>query len=475
MGKRRRVAEQSSTAATTTTTTTAKNPDRPSPRASSLQFGQQVQIKCLPGLEDVLWDELHDKPLGLGQHHVPSKTKGSVWLTNLTASQIMDCHLHLGSASHIWVLVTKFKCRALGELHRKVSKMNWKDWILAPHDESSTNSPVSVVATCDKSRLIHSKAVSERVHRGIHEALKIPVPESLPRPPTEDATTSVKIIVKVYHDEVTLFLDTSATPLHKRGYRGETGKAPLREDIAFAMLYAAGWKPTVVVRNNDDDADENENGSDTTVRNPYDAFLDPFCGSGTIAIEAAAMKSGLPPGRLRPPPLLGTPFFKASMWKRALQLGLGKEKAGDQQHVSIFASDRDEGAIRITRANAARAGLDAVIVAEPAAFSGTPWFDDSSKIPGTLLIASNLPFGRRVVFSKGPQHFYQKLLHHIHSIFRDRPTTLSAAMLLTSEPTAIQRCGGKPNLTPRLKTLHGGMSVTGLFTSSSSSTSNKQK
>ena len=410
-------------------------------------------------------------------------------------SQVVDWRLHLGTATHVWVQMTQFRARALGELHRKVSKMDWKDWIVVPspppnddgvdrHSSTGTTLPVSVVATCEKSRLIHSKAVGERVHRGICDSLRYPIPspdeeKSLGRhPPTDDGGDPiVKIIVKVYRDEVTILLETSLTPLHRRGYRTETGKAPLREDIAYAMLYASGWKPTVMAQsNNRNNNNNNDDASDNDVKknNPYNAFLDPFCGSGTIAIEAAAMKLGLAPGRLRSPPLQGTPFWNANVWNRALKMASDKHRESvNRSDVTIFASDRDEGAIRITRANAARAGVDSAIVTESTAFSGTPWFHDTSKIPGTLLIASNLPFGHRLVWSKGPEHFYQKLLHHIRRVFQNRPTTLSAAILLTSEPTTIRRCGGKPKLTTRLQTLHGGVPVTGLFASSPSPPSSR--
>lgn len=379
-------------------------------------------------------------------------------LTNLRPTDIALCHLHLGSASHIWLPITKFKARALGELHRKVSKMDWNEWISLSADNDNSSHNISVAATCEKSRLIHSKAVSERVLRGICLCLQIPTDETPEKTktvdkPQGDNADGVKVIVKVYHDEVTLLLDTAATPLHKRGYRLETAKAPLREDIAFAMLYAAGWKPLPLAMHKESD----EKG--VVAANPYDAFLDPFCGSGTIAIEAASIKMGLAPGRLRPPPLQGTPFFTATQWNAILASAL--KRTTENKELTIFASDRDKGAICITQANAARAGVSLVLTAERAAFSNTPWFRDLSKIPGNnLLIASNLPFGQRVGWSKQPRHFYQKLLHYVERVFHNRhPATHASAMLLMSDPTGLHRSGSRLKFTRKLQTLHGGMTV----------------
>ena len=84
-------------------------------------------------------------------------------------------------------------------------------------------------------------------------------------------------------------IDTSSTPLHQHSCRSEMAKAPLREDIAYSMLYAAGLQN-------------------------YQGLLDPMCGSGTIAIEGAAMKLGLPPGRLRNLSLDGTAFHSPELW-----------------------------------------------------------------------------------------------------------------------------------------------------------------
>jgi putative N6-adenine-specific DNA methylase len=119
---------------------------------------------------------------------------------------------------------------------------------------------------------------------------------------------TVRIAVRFVDDVATISLDTSATPLHRRGYRLDGAKAPLREDIAFAVLQAAGFRKGM-------------------------ALLDPFCGSGTIAIEAACIAAGLPPGRLRPAPLQGFAFADAAEWQKLLaQLLHSIKEAGNRRY-----------------------------------------------------------------------------------------------------------------------------------------------
>eukprot|EP00957_Ditylum_brightwellii_P177897 13550177-Ditylum_brightwellii.AAC.1 len=109
-------------------------------------------------------------------------------------------------------------------------------------------------------------------------------------------------------------MDTSATPLHKRGYKLEVAKAPLREDLAFALLRCAGWGTNPAMTSSNFHGDRKTNSYYNS-----NFLLDPFCGSGTILIEGAAMAVGLPPGRLRPPPLWGTKLFDDDGWRKLVE------------------------------------------------------------------------------------------------------------------------------------------------------------
>ena len=208
-------------------------------------------------------------------------------------------------------------------------------------------------------------------------------------------------------------IDTSLTPLHRRGYKLDVGKAPLREDIAFGFLHALGWSHNK--------------------KSPL-CLIDPFCGSGTIVIEGANMVLGFPPGRLRPPPCEHTSLYDEKLWNTLVESAMddawrkvnsmkgkpqpnlgedGEELSlgqGDQVQLPlIVGSDRNEGAIKATMANAERAGVDQFIQMKTCSIKANPWLNQpkvsspeiditaiQSQPPNDILIATNPPFGLRV-------------------------------------------------------------------------------
>ena len=395
---------------------------------------KKVQITCLPGLEGVLKDEIAAL-LGYSKNrrrHLVNNS-GSIVFKGATLDQLLLCHLHLGTATYIYAQIAAFPCRYLDELVRKTSEIPWSDSL-------TVNCKVWFKIRSSKSRIFHDQAVKECVQTGIMRSMKI---EKLEEQVDVDSDEGVGILVNVFRDEVTIWMTTSSTPLYKRGYREEFGKAPLREDIVYAMLRTAEWKPVA----------PGENAK-------FDALLDPFCGSGTIPIEAAAIRQGLPPGRLRPAPFWGTKFYQPDKWEKLV--GNAVAQADTSPQCQIYASDRDVGAIEYTQTNAKRAGVS--LKATHAAFSSTPWFDDPSSIPGRLLIASNLPFGLRVSMSKQTKlHFFQKLAHNINRVFGRDNQPYSAFILLTSKPKTLLYSGLRTECTPRLKSLLGGIHVEALF------------
>ncbi|MEI6131111.1 MAG: hypothetical protein WCR59_13680, partial [Planctomycetota bacterium] len=325
---------------------------------------------CLPGLEPLLAEELRllgttPRPLGGGVAFAGDRPL------------LLRAHLHLGTASHVLLRCTAFPCRALGELQRKTALLPWHEWLLP-------RTPYTVRATSRQSRCYHTGAIEERVRNGIAKALGVAVTDE----PAE-GVLAVQIAARFVQDQLTLSLDTSMTPLHRRGYRLDSRKAPLREDLAHALLLAAGYAPGM-------------------------PLLDPFCGAGTIAIEGAAIAAGLPAGRLRPTPLTGTPWFDESAWQELLN-ALPAAPLGLLPDASIAASDRDAGAITATNANAERAGLAKAITASCDALTNQPWFNTAGAAPARGLVATNPPFGIRV--SGGDLgNLYQTLGHRVRTL-----------------------------------------------------------
>jgi hypothetical protein len=223
--------------------------------------------------------------------------------------------LWLGTASHVLLRLAEFPCRALGELQRKAAELPWSDWLRPQVPSRCAPRPAARASTTpalprSASRTRSPRRSARRCRR------RTPTTKSWRACTCASATTSARCRST-----------PRRTPLHRRGYRLDGRKAPLREDLAHALLLASGWTPA-------------------------DALLDPFCGSGTIAIEAAASR-GLAPGRLRPPPLQHLALFDPDEWNELA----ARTARRARRWPAICGSDRDEGAITAARHNAERAGV----------------------------------------------------------------------------------------------------------------------
>ncbi|MEK7325597.1 MAG: class I SAM-dependent RNA methyltransferase, partial [Chloroflexota bacterium] len=270
------------------------------------------------------------------------------------------------------VRLGEFQAVAFDELRRKAADLPWANFL-------HPGQPVSVRATCHKSKLYHSDAVAERVALAVQDHFghkdspqrRHPAKKSEAGDRKEEkenlasfapSRLNSEVIVRIDHDHCTVSLNSSGAHLHQRGYRLETAKAPLRETLAAALLLHANY-------------------------NPAQPLLDPFCGSGTFAIEAALMARNIAPGLNRRFAFIDWVNFDTQEWGE--QLKEARAAINDSRPV-IMASDRDEGAIAAARANAERAR-----VADSVQFSVRPISAiDPPPAPGLLI--SNLPYGERV-------------------------------------------------------------------------------
>ncbi len=295
-------------------------------------------ISCLPGLEPMLLGEIAGHHIGTNHREVP----GGVELEG-SLQDVHRANLLLGLAQQVRVRVAVLKATKLPELARKARAIEW-DQYLRP------DLSLRVRATTKKSKLYHGGAVAERVAAGIAGRLGA-------APEEGDAQ---QVHVRVEGVEVTLSVDASGDPLHRRGYRLESAKAPLREDLARALVLFSGWDG----------------------RSP---LVDPMMGSGTIVIEAAMLAAGIPPGRGR---TFAAESFPATDLADLEALRAVPPSANDAP--LIRGSDRDAGAVKMAQANAARAGVE--VHFERAALASTlkEW-----SAPNTTVV-TNPPYGRRV-------------------------------------------------------------------------------
>lgn len=283
-----------------------------------------------------------------------------------STTDLFRTNLLLRTANRIIYRLGEFTAVSFPELRKKAARLPWET-VLKP------GQPVAIRVTCHKSKLYHSDGVAERVAGAISDTLgKVS--------PVQKFNETVSplpqlILVRFHHDACTISVDTSGELLHRRGYRLETAKAPLRETLAAGLLMAAGWDAA-------------------------SPLLDPFCGSGTITIEAALMARRIAPGKNRQFAFMDWPDFDEKKWKHVLSRAASLEI---QSHVPILASDRDAGAIQIAQKNAERAGVLDQITFDTRAVSAV------EVPPSTGWLVTNPPYGVRVSPDRDLRDLYARL------------------------------------------------------------------
>ncbi|NPV86049.1 MAG: class I SAM-dependent RNA methyltransferase [Anaerolineae bacterium] len=349
-------------------------------------------IVVAPGLEDCLHKELTGLGLSVPppfQNSLPASTgweTGGVELT-ATLSDLYRLNLHLRTASRILLRLGSFKTLSFAELRQKAARLPWKLHL-------QPGQPVAIRVTCHKSRLYHSDGVAERIAAAISEHMRTPT--TLARFDENTPTPSALIIARLDHDICTISIDSSGAPLHHRGYRQETAKAPLRETLAAGILIASGWKGT-------------------------SPLIDPFCGSGTIPIEAALLTRRIAPGKNRRFAFMQWSTFDPRLWQELTDEAAAQELPSAT--CPILASDRDAGGIHIAQSNASRARVSQDIIFEHRALSA---IDPPAQ---TGWIISNPPYGKRIRSS----HDLRDLYSQIGNVLRAKCPGWNVAILCNSD------------------------------------------
>lgn len=308
-----------------------------------------------PGLEAVVADEVR----ALGFADVESVRGGTAFTGHpLVANRGLRC------ATRVLQRVATFKARDFEALQRGASAVDW-----TPFGGGTPR------AVCRKSRLYHSGAVEERL------AAVIP-----PGP--------AEILARIDRDRCTLSIDTSGAPLHKRGWRLETGAAPLRETLACGILALAGWAPG-------------------------EALYDPMCGSGTFVIEAARHAAGIAPGADR--------AFACAAWCVPPPGGPAGHPVAAVPTV-IAGSDRAAPAVKAARRNAERAGVDITLEVVEVGRATPP-----TEAAHAGLVVCNPPYGKRIAAA---QHAFDRLAAALAG-----PFSGWRAAILSPEPGLLDRLG----------------------------------
>lgn len=351
-----------------------------------------------PGHEDILLQECNE--LGFIE---AAKTAGGVTFHG-SREDGWRANLWLRTAIRILERVADFRAPHLAQLDKRARRVAWAD-ILRP------DVPVFVRATSRRSRVYHSGAIKERIERAISEELGAPIAEN------DEDGLSIAVFARLDDDNCTLSVDLTGTPLYKRGYKLEVGKAPMRETLAAAFLIQCGHQ-----------FDE--------------PVIDPMCGSGTFVLEAALRARSIAPGLHRTFAFEKLPRFDAGAWE-ALRRTSSRESSA-----LCYGSDRDAGAISMAKRNAERAGLDSIVRFEKHALSD---LRRPSGPPGLLI--TNPPYGERIGAQKGIERLYRSL----GGVLKERFSGWRAALITSDRKLAHST--GLPFRTPGPPVPHGGLRV----------------
>ncbi|NMB20973.1 MAG: class I SAM-dependent RNA methyltransferase [Firmicutes bacterium] len=349
------------------------------------------------GLESLVADEL--RKLGYGDARVEN---GKV---SFTGDELAICrtNLWLRTAARVRVKVGEFTATTFDELFEKTKALPWARFIPKnaefPVEGRSVQSTLFSVSDC---QAIVKKAVVESLKRE-HKLEWFP----------EDGPL-MKIEVALLKDVVTLTIDTTGAGLHQRGYRALATGAPLKETLAAALVILARYYPDI-------------------------ALIDPFCGSGTIPIEAALMAHNMAPGLKRSFASETWPWISPASWKKAREEAEDLIKAEKPDY--LVGTDIDEGALKIARHNAEAAGVAGSIHFQRQEIKDLT----TSKKYGKLV--TNPPYGERF----GEKDEVDQLYRELAQVKKSLDTW--SFYILTSYPQLEKVLGGRA--TKRRKLYNG--------------------
>lgn len=307
---------------------------------------------CPLGLEPVCADEIAGLGVEVGEVHA---NEGIVEFES-SLEDLFRANLRLRCVERLSIAIAAFEVTRFDRLIELTAGFPWERWL-------DDRRRLLLRVTSRGSKLYHERAIAERVHTAIQQRVGQPI-ELAKGDELDDPGRDVQlVIVRLERNQCVLRLDSSGTRLHRRGYRQQTGGAPLRETLASAILRACGWEPG-------------------------QPLVDPFCGSGTFVIEAAERALGLAAGRHRTFAMERWPFVDAAAFSAIRERESGHAEAPG----GLFrGSDREAGAIRAATGNAERAGVHQVITLEQATVSN---LRRPGPEPGWVI--TNPPWGKRL-------------------------------------------------------------------------------
>lgn len=355
---------------------------------------------CAAGIESIVGNELKHLGYKVNVENGRVRFDGDV-------ADIAKTNLWLRTADRIKIVVGEFTAKTFEELFQGVESLNWEDFLpLDAEFPVAGKSQKSTLHNVPSVQAITKKAIVTKMSTVYHRRTKLPETGAL-----------YPIEVAINKDKVLITLDTTGSSLFKRGYRVNKGGAPLKENMAAALVLLARWYPEM-------------------------PFVDPVCGSGTIPIEAALIGCNIAPGLKR-----NFAFENWDWWvdKDIVKQAREQAQAAIKKDVDLDISgyDIDGSMIEIAKENAVQAGVQDIVNFKQMAVKDFK----TDKING--VIVANPPYGERLSDKE-----------HVHQLYQQmgklyQPLTSWSKYILTSDLQFEQFYGTKA--TKRRKLYNGSL------------------
>ncbi|WP_283599284.1 THUMP domain-containing class I SAM-dependent RNA methyltransferase [Ligilactobacillus salivarius] len=354
---------------------------------------------CAAGIESIVGNELKHLGYKVNVENGRVRFDGDV-------ADIAKTNLWLRTADRIKIVVGEFTAKTFEELFQGVESLNWEDFLPLDAEFPVTGkSQKSTLHNVPSVQAITKKAIVTKMSTVYHRRTKLPETGAL-----------YPIEVAINKDKVLITLDTTGSSLFKRGYRVNKGGAPLKENMAAALVLLARWYPEM-------------------------PFVDPVCGSGTIPIEAALIGCNIAPGLKRNFAFENWDWVDKDIVKQAREQAQAAIKKDVDLDISGY--DIDGSMIEIAKENAVQAGVQDIVNFKQMAVKDFK----TDKING--VIVANPPYGERLSDKE-----------HVHQLYQQmgklyQPLTSWSKYILTSDLQFEQFYGTKA--TKRRKLYNGSL------------------
>ena len=354
---------------------------------------------CAAGIESIVGNELKHLGYKVNVENGRVRFDGDV-------ADIAKTNLWLRTADRIKIVVGEFTAKTFEELFQGVESLNWEDFLpLDAEFPVAGKSQKSTLHNVPSVQAITKKAIVTKMSTVYHRRTKLP-----------ETGVLYPIEVAINKDKVLITLDTTGSSLFKRGYRVNKGGAPLKENMAAALVLLARWYPEM-------------------------PFVDPVCGSGTIPIEAALIGCNIAPGLKRNFAFENWDWVDKDIVKQAREQAQAAIKKDVDLDISGY--DIDGSMIEIAKENAVQAGVQDIVNFKQMAVKDFK----TDKING--VIVANPPYGERLSDKE-----------HVHQLYQQmgklyQPLTSWSKYILTSDLQFEQFYGTKA--TKRRKLYNGSL------------------